>query len=436
MELRARGHLAAMNQFAILTTLALSPIALFAAEPLLPQNARLAIVGDSITEQKQYSKFMETYIVACAGRQDVRAFQFGWSGETAGGFAQRLENDLSAFNPTTTTLCYGMNDGSYRPFEATIGKRYEDAMRSIVTKLDAIGAMNVVVGTPGAVDTKFFARPNFGGEGSQLNAASGYNESLAKLGGIGKALATEFGKGFADVHQPMIDAMAKGKAALGEKYDVCGSDGVHPGANGQLVMAYAFLKGLGFDGKIAEISLDMKGAATASAGHKVLSSAGGKVELESVRYPFCFEGDAKSSGGTRSITAFLPFNEELNRFTLKVANLSGEKAKVSWGTETKEFTSAQLATGVNLAAEFATTPFDGAFKAYMGGVGKKQAFETAMIKDFVTKFRGFAGDVKAQPELGDALDAVKTQMGTRHDALDAEARKSLVPLKHTIVVTE
>ena len=428
-----RGKLAAMHKFAILATLALSPIAFAAGEAQLPENGRLAIVGDSITEQKMYSKFMETYLVACAGRQDIRVFQFGWSGETAGGFAARLENDLSVFNPTTVTLCYGMNDGSYRPFEASIGKRYEDAMSSIVTKLGAIGAKNVVVGSPGAVDTKFFgARPSFGNE----NAANGYNASLAQLGGIGKKLATANGKVFADVHQPMIDAMAKGKAALGENYDVCGGDGVHPGANGQLIMAYAFLKGIGCDGKIAEISVDMKGAATASAGHKVLSSAPGKVELESVRYPFCFDGDAKSSGGTRSITAFLPFNSELNRFTLRVSNLAGEKAKVAWGSETKEFTREQLTAGVNLAAEFSATPFDAPFKNYMSAVGKKQGYETGMIKDFVTKFRNYEAEAKEAPEFGAALDTVKKHLGKRQAQLEVDSRKALVPVKHTLTITQ
>ena len=32
---------------------------------ILKKGARLAIVGDSITEQKQYSKFIETYLLAC-----------------------------------------------------------------------------------------------------------------------------------------------------------------------------------------------------------------------------------------------------------------------------------------------------------------------------------------------------------------------------------
>ena len=144
---------------------------------LLPQGARLAIIGDSITEQKLYSKFMETYLLACAGRQDMKIFQFGWGGETAGGFAGRLENDLAPFQPAVATTCYGMNDGQYRPYAGEIGRSYEDNMRKVVAGLQKAGVKNVVLGSPGAVDTKYFVRPNF----APLSGADGYNKNLATL---------------------------------------------------------------------------------------------------------------------------------------------------------------------------------------------------------------------------------------------------------------
>ena len=247
-------------------------------------------------------------------------------------------------------------------------------------------------------------------------------------------MSEETKKGYADVHQAMIDAMARAKTALGEKYDVCGGDGVHPAPNGQLIMAYAFLKGLGCKGDIAEIVVDANGTATASEGHKVVNSGPGKAEIESTRYPFCFDGDAKSSKGTRSITPYLPFNEELNRFVLKVKNLTGEKAKVTWGAATKEFTKEQLEKGINLAAEFSETPFDKAFVSYFATLGKKQGEETTMIKDFVTKFRSVAGDVKGDQELAAAFDVIKKRLGARHAALEASTRKALVPVTHTVVV--
>lgn len=425
-----------MKKLAILATLIvapsfLTPLAWGAGEAQLPPNAKLAIIGDSITEQKLYSKYMETYLVACAGRQDIQVFQFGWGGERAPGFLARMENDLAVLKPTVATTCYGMNDGSYQPYKDEIGKTYVDAMKGILKKFDQLGVKNVVIGSPGAVDTKFFkGNPSF----PEGKAPTLYNENLGKLRDLDRQLATENGKAFADVHAAMITTMEKGKAAFGEGYDVCGTDGVHPGPNGQLVMAYAFLKGLGCDGKIAEITVDMKGSATASEGHKVVTTAPGKVELESSRYPFVLDGDAKSSKGTRSITQFLPFNEELNRFTLRVKNVAGDKAKVTWGGESKEFSKAQLEQGINLAAEFTKTPFDGAFNGYMSAVGSKQSFETGLIKDFVTKFRNYAGEMKADPELGAALAKVKERLSARHAVLETESRKALVPVKHTITV--
>ena len=50
-------------------------------------------------------------------------------------------------------------------------------------------------------------------------------------------------------------AMSAAKEKFGNDYDVCGRDGVHPGPNGHLLMAYAFLKGLGLDGNLATITI-------------------------------------------------------------------------------------------------------------------------------------------------------------------------------------
>lgn len=396
----------------------------------LPKDGRLAIVGDSITEQKLYSKFIETYLLTAAGRPDVRVFQFGWGGETAGGFDARLKNDLAAFQPNVVTLCYGMNDGTYRPYEEAIGKRYEDSLRSVLTKLKG-DKIHVVVGTPGAVDTKFFSKPF----PANLNSADSYNQSLAKLGQIGKKLAGEFQEGFADVHSPMIDSMAKAKAAYGADYDVCGRDGVHPGANGHLAMAYAFLKGLGCDGNVGEIAMDAVGKTTASTGHKVLSSAAGKAEIESERYPFCFDSDPKSSGSTRSILPYLPFNKDLNRFTLKITNLASARAKVTWGSESREFTKAQLEAGVNLSEEFVTTPFDQSFAGVMNAVGAKQAYETMMIKGMISQFRAFQSETQKDPELGALFDKLRQKLTSAQANLDNATRAKLVPVKHTLTVT-
>ncbi|MCE9607760.1 MAG: SGNH/GDSL hydrolase family protein [Planctomycetia bacterium] len=413
---RCRGALLAGGIFALVVSFAQSVAV--AAEMLVVPGARIAIVGDSITEQKLYSKYMEAYLLACSGVKDVSVFQFGWSGERAPGFAARLENDLAAFKPNVATLCYGMNDGSYKPFDDQIGGTYEKAMRDILKKLAGVGVTKVVVGSPGAVDDYFFRPGQMFADGKPAHES--YNDNLAHLRDIDKKLAEETKQNFADVHSAMYDTMKKAQAKLGPKYPVCGGDGFHPGTNGQLLMAYAFLKGLGVDGNIGEINVDMK------------SSGGGKVELESTRWPFCFDGDPASP--TRTILPFVAFNADLNRYTLKVANLEAPKAKVTWGNESKTFTREQLTAGVNLMDEFAVTPFDGAFQKLLAAIAAKQSLETYMIKNVITNFRNIPAEAKEDPEIAAAYKKIGERMMVKHAKLDADVKQLVVPVKHTLSV--
>ncbi len=394
------------------------------AENLLPANARLAIIGDSITEQKLYSKYMEAYLLACTGRQDITVFQFGWSGERAGGFAARLKNDLSGFQPTVATTCYGMNDGQYTAYTDAIGAEYEKNMRLVLAGLKEVGVKHMAVGSPGAVDTKFF----------KAFEPAIYNDNLAHLRDIAKKLAGEQGQSFANVHDTMIDAMAKAKTALGQDYDVCGVDGVHPGPNGHLLMAQAFLKGLGLDGNIGQITLDLGGKAEATAGHVIKSGDKGSVTVESTTWPFCFDADPKASASTRSILPFCSFNQDLNRYLLVVKGLAKDKAKVTWGGESHEFSKADLEKGINLAAEFSTTPFDAAFADLLGAIGGKQAFQTTMIKNLITQFRGLAAGDESDAELMNALEVLKKKMMAKDAKYDANVRKRLKAVTHTISV--
>ena len=400
--------------------------------PAIVSGARVAIIGDSITEQKLYSKFMEAYLLACSGVPDVHVFQFGWSGEQSGGFAARMENDLTVFGPTVATLCYGMNDGSYKPYDEEIGKRYEGNMRKILEKMDALGVKSVVVGSPGAVDTNFFQQGKMMGD---KPAHIAYNDNLTHLRDIDRSLANEKRKLFADVHTAMFEAMTKAQAALGKEYDVCGRDGFHPGNNGQLLMAYAFLKGLGLDGKIGEVDIDLKGPDSVTSGHKVLSESAGTVELESTRWPFCFQGDGKSSNSTRSILPFTNFNADLNQFVLKVKGLDATHANVKWGNSERKFTREQLATGVNLAAEFPESPFDSAFQTLLDAIASKQNFETYMIKAIITDFRSLPKEVADHADLKQAISTFRKSLLASQQQLEAAVQKSLVPVKHTLQIT-
>ena len=397
-----------------------------AGELLLKKGDRLAIVGDSITEQKQYSRFIEDYLLACTPELGLHIFQFGWSGERAPGFAHRMNNDLIPWKPTVVTTAFGMNDGSYQAYNEGIGRNYEGGTRMIQDRMKEIGA-RMVVGGPGPVDLDSWRR-------DKPEHDKVYNDNLGKLSAIAGRLAKERGFVFGNLHPLMMKVMTEAKAVTAPGYHVCGGTACTPAANGHLVMAYSFLKGLGVDGNIGTITVDMKAKAIASEGHRVISSGSGAVEVESSRYPFCFSGSEKDPNGTRSILPFLPFNEDLNRFMLLVKNLESEQAEVTWGKSVKTFSRAQLEQGINLAAEFIDNPFVEPFQRLDRIVQQKQQYETNMIKRIVTNFRQIRNVVGEDEELDELLAGVYGKLGIKQEKYQEQARASVQPLRHKLSV--
>lgn len=389
------------------------------AEDILKPGDLVAICGDSITEQRQYSVFMQEYLVMCQPAPNLCAMQFGWSGEKAGGFAARIENDVLPFKPNVATLCYGMNDGGYVPINDTIAQTYRAAITDSVAKLKKGGVRAIVVGTPGVVDPASYKNPK--------STPQEYNDSLKALGAVAKEVAAAEGVAFADVHSAMMEGMTAAKAKLGDSYKIAG-DGVHPSANGQLLMAYAFLKGLGCNGEIGSIQWDAaSGKAVADSAQKVLSADKSTIELESTRYPYCFFGKTDDSSA-RAMSQFIPFNQDLNRYLLIVKN-APKKARVTWGNNSKEYTSEELAKGINLAADFVENPFSPAFQAVSKLIKDQQGLEVKNIKGNLHSLLNWDAAFPGEKATTDRLrELVVTKSVEMYKASSA----GLTPVKHTI----
>ncbi len=413
-----------MRTIIITALLALLGLSAVTEEIKIKPGDRLCIVGDSITEAKLYCKFIEVYLAACYPELKAEVLQLGWSGEVAPSFFRRMRTDLEPFKPTIVTLYYGMNDGGCAPYNETTGKRYGDAMEAISSKIVNEYHAALLIGSAGAVDTFYFKT---GGCQPQV-----YNETLGKLSDICKSTAEKNKAGYTDIHSYLKTAMAKAKEKLGQEYDVCGKDGIHPAQNGHLVIAYGFLKGLGFDGNIGSIAIDMNGGATASEGQKVISSGNGSAEIESSKYPYCFTD--KSRNSAKSMLPFIPFNEELNRFTLTVNNLIWEKAKVSWGDNQKVFSKQELSQGINLAAEFPENPFVQAFSDVENEVLSKQAYETNIIKRFTEMLPDELKAKSRMVKIYPAVEAYREENFKFQKKYSESVKAKVVPLKYRIVV--
>lgn len=402
-----------------------SVAAAWGADLLLQPKDQVAVIGDSITEQRLYSLYIEDYLLMCQPTNGLRVTQFGWGGETAPGFAHRMANDMLRFKVSAATTCFGMNDGRYAPMTANTAKAYRDGQVSIVKQLKEAGVRCIVVGSPGCVDADTFG-------GHSPDKAKMYNETLAGLRDIARDVAKEQGVAFANVFDPMIEAMGKAKAKYGAGYHVAGGDGVHPDSNGHLVMAYAFLTALGVDGNIGSITVDLaQGKATASDGHKVVASSGGTIELESTRYPFCFFDDPAKTSSTRGIIEFIPFNEKLNRLTLTVQGATAPSYKVTWGSTSREFTAQQLTAGINLAAEFLDNPFCEPFHQVEAKIAEQQAREVNWIKNLLHDIPAYK---EVAPNETDSLEAVAAAIVAEDQKAREASAAAVVPVKHALKI--
>ncbi|AWI09344.1 SGNH/GDSL hydrolase family protein [Ereboglobus luteus] len=406
---------------AFIIAVALQDIRAAKPAPVLQPGDLVAVCGDSITEQKLYSLHIQQYLLFCQPAPGLMSMQFGWGGERAGGFVARVDNDVLPFKPTVATTCYGMNDGRYQRVNDETVAIYRSATTESVHKLKAGGVRAIIVGSPGVVDPAGFKRAGA--------SADDYNKTLAALRDAARAVATAEGVLFADVHTPMMDAMTRAKAAHGEKYALA-RDGVHPGENGQLVMAYAFLKALGVSGDIGAYTVDYAAKrASATGGHRVINYSDGLLHVESTRYPFCFTGEPNGSG-TLAMTAFIPFNDELNRLLLVVKNAPA-KTRVTWGGTQKTFTAAQLASGVNLAAEFPQNPFCAPFFEATKKLQAQQRFETDAIKGPLNSLIKWRRDLPdAEPEY----KAITQKLFSKMSAQREDSRAAVKPVRHQIKI--
>ncbi|HEX4142192.1 MAG TPA: GDSL-type esterase/lipase family protein [Pirellulales bacterium] len=305
-----------------------------------------------MTSELGYAVYIEDYLLVTQPIEGIEVSQFGWHGQTASEFAANLEADVLPFKPTIVMTCFGMVDGGHKALDDEAAQKYRQAQTESVRALKKAGVRTVIVGSPRCVDPLTFRHDRV--------TADEYNQTLAALADIDREVAAAEGALYADVFGCTLSAMQKAKAQFGQDYVYDPEHGIAAGSKASLVIAYAFLKTLGLAGDVGSVTADFAASrAAGSPDHQVISFADYQMTIESRRYPFWFPGYPAGDDLAAPILKCVPFDDELNRFTLVVKNLPTAQAKIRWHNESADFSAAELAKGVNLAAHFRDTPFAG-----------------------------------------------------------------------------
>ena len=124
----------------------------------LKDGDRVVFYGDSITDQRLYTTFVETYVVTRFPRLKVSFVHSGWGGDrvTGGGGGPidvRLRRDVIAYQPSVMTIMLGMNDASYRAYDAQIFNTYAEGYRHILSVVkSALPGIRVTLIQPSPFD--------------------------------------------------------------------------------------------------------------------------------------------------------------------------------------------------------------------------------------------------------------------------------------------
>src|SRR5215813_7715747 len=93
--------------------------------------------GDSITDQRLYTTFTESFVLTRFPAMRVSFVHSGWGGDRVSGGAggpidTRLPRDVFTYKPTVMTIMLGMNDGRYRAFDPAIFNDYSTGYKHII----------------------------------------------------------------------------------------------------------------------------------------------------------------------------------------------------------------------------------------------------------------------------------------------------------------
>jgi lysophospholipase L1-like esterase len=313
----------------------------------LKHGDRVVFYGDSITDQRLYTLFAETYVVTRFPHLNATFVHSGWGGDrvTGGGGGPidlRLNRDVIAYHPTVMTIMLGMNDGSYRPFDQgiydTYVKGYEHILQTVHTALPSL-RLTLIQPSPFDDVTR---KPGWD---------PGYNAVLVRYSEAVKEMAGKHGQTVADLNGPVVAMLTRANETDAAQAQKILPDRVHPGPGGHLIMAEALLRAWNAPATVAAVEIDAPGKRLTSAVNTTVRDLAVASGLTWTQTDNALPMPINMSDPVIALAVnSSDFVQTLDQEPLKVTGLTAAKYTLKIdGQEVGTFTPEQLAGGVNLA---------------------------------------------------------------------------------------
>jgi lysophospholipase L1-like esterase len=342
-SLRLRTYL-----FLVLVALLILPSAAAAqGRFFLKDGDRVVFYGDSITDQRLYTTFIETYAVTRFPHLRAWFVHSGVGGDrVTGGWAGpidlRLRRDVVAYKPTAMTIMLGMNDGSYKGWDDAVFKTFSTGYEHIIeTMKKAVPGIRITVIQPSPYDDA--TRPP--------SIDSGYNNVLVRYGQFVKELAEREHLIVADLNTPVVAMLEKAKAADPEVAQKIIEDRVHPGPGGHLIMAEALLKSWNGPAVVAGVEIDSAAKRVTHSENTAIANLSVTSELSWTETDKALPLPIDLNDKVVALAVHSSdFVDALDQEPLKVTGLTASRYTLKIDGETVgDFTRDELSQGINLA---------------------------------------------------------------------------------------
>jgi lysophospholipase L1-like esterase len=314
----------------------------------LKYGDRLVFYGDSITEQRLYTNFIESYVVTRFPKLKVKFINKGWSGDKisggGGGTLQaRLTRDVLPYHPDVMVVLLGMNDANFRSFDQENLERFiggYDNLIGTVKKIFPVTRMTLA--HPTAYDD------------FTTNASNdvGYNDVLLRFGQSVKSLAESKQLDYVDFNAPMAKVLmsaARVDPALARGII---PDRIHPSAAGHWVMAAELLKNWNAPALVSAVEINAEAQAvslTKNTEVTELERKGNQISWNQLdqALPAPIALDDKILALALKVS---DMTESLNKQTLRVINLTEPNYTLKIDGEiVGRFSNESFSNGINLA---------------------------------------------------------------------------------------
>jgi len=236
----------------------------------LEDGDTFVFIGNSITHQCLYTQYVEDYYYTRYPGKRLHFHNAGVSGDVAADVNIRFVEDIQDYKPKYASILIGMNDGQYTEFDHEIFNTYKQDMSVLLEKLDEGGISPILI-TPTMFDLRAAMKNQTEWVENEDLTNDHYNATLAFFGSWLYQVATERGFGFINMHEP-LNRITRENRSDNPEFTLI-EDAVHPGPDGQVVMALAFLRDIGADPFVSSIHIDL-----IKDDWEIIKSGNGKLE--------------------------------------------------------------------------------------------------------------------------------------------------------------